>query len=572
MDTTQPESNPPESNPPESNPQSAAVVAGTPQAGRPRLEATLVAVAVLLLLSVTSRQYGVTIDEARYLDNNYRLLTWLHGVGTDGLAVSLSPQRLSDGWYSARPENKNLPLVSVVATMGYLLAGHLDEPLVAWRWGNLIVMALTCGCVYRWVATEVSRAGALVAIAGLLGTPRLFAHANLMAIDTLVGCFWILGSWALFYTDRGWKYVVAFGLFTGIGLTSKLTFWFAVPGWCAWCAIYRRRQLARVMLSLATLAPLTALLLIPMWWTNPLSGFLDYIAMLRSDPDHWNIGVFYFGSVYQTATTPPVPWHSGVVLPLITTPFWLLALFAWGTYSCLSRRAASGLGVLWLLGTATLILVCMLPVTPAHDGLRLYRASFYFVPLVAALGWESLRSGWAERRSWRGRKDTPARRRIRAVAFAAVLSTVSIWPCRQSHPAQLSYYNALENLISGGTSQFEITYWWDVLNPEAIEALQAHLPTGAKLHTYPHNPGLEWMQDWGYVRDDIQHVVPEQAEYVLLYGRLGQLFQSNSPRGWIYVFLHNNGLWEYRSNGTRLMMLSPLRNRNSRYVHPLSAP
>lgn len=538
--------------------------------GWPRLECTLVTAGVLLLLSVTCRQYGVTIDEARYLDNNQRLMTWLRGVPTDGLAASLSPQRLRDGWYSARPENKNLPLVSVVATIGYLLAGHLDEPLAAWRWGNLIVMALTCGCIYHWVSAEVSRAGALVAIAGLLGTPRLFAHANLMAIDTLVGCFWILGSWALFYTDRGWKYVVGFGVLTGIGLTSKLTFWFALPGWCVWCALYRRRQLARILLSLATLAPLTALILIPMWWTSPLSGFVDYIAMLRNDPDRWNIGVFYFGSVYQTATTPPVPWHSGLILPLITTPIWLLALFAWGTYRCLSHRPPLALGVLWLMGAVTLTLVCMLPVTPAHDGLRLYRASFYFVPLMAALGWESLRSIWADRRRRRGRPDTPARRRVRAVCFAAVLSAVSIWPCQRSHPAQLSYYNALENLISASTAQFEITYWWDVLNPEAIQSLQAHLPPGAKLHTYPHNPGLEWMQDWGYLRDDIQHVVPEEAEYVLLYGRLGQLFQSNSPRGWAYVFLHNNGLWERRINGTRLMMLSPLRNPNSR--HPQSTP
>ncbi|MEO1995317.1 MAG: glycosyltransferase family 39 protein [Planctomycetaceae bacterium] len=519
----------------------------------------------MLLLSFTVRQYGVTIDEARYLDNNLRLMKWVRDIGTVGLAASLSRERVRDGWYSGRPENKNLPLVSVVSATGYLLVGHLDEPLAAWRWGNLIVMAVTCGFMYHWVATEVSRPAALVAIAGLLGTPRLFAHANLMAIDTLVGCFWILGSWALFYVDRGWKYVVWFGVLSGIGMTSKLTFWFAIPSWCVWCAVYRRNQFRQTLLSLVTCTPAVALVLIPMWWANPLAGFVEYLTMLREDPDRWNIGVFYFGSVYQTATQPPVPWHSGLVLPLITTPIWLLVLFVWGTYKSLVPCQQSAIGVLWLLGFATLILVCMLPVTPAHDGLRLYRASFYFLPLVAALGFESLRTGWSDRQRRRGRQDALTQRRVRAALFAMVLSAASIWPCHRSHPAQLSYYNPLANVVAAGSEQFEITYWWEVLNPQVIQSMQQHLPPGAKLHTYPHNPGLEWMQNWGYLRDDIEHVVPEEAEFVLLYGRLGQLFQDNSPLGWAHAFLNNNGLWELRTEHTRLMILSPLRNPVSPY-------
>ena len=550
--------------PPKPNSLSPATNAFPGQARRLLLESILIGIGVLLLMAFTVRHYGLTIDEARYLDNNQRLIKWVRDLGSDGLALSLSRERLRDGWYSARPENKNLPLVSVISVTGYLLGGRLDEPLAAWRWGNLIVMAITCGCAYHWVASEVSKPAALVAIAGLLGTPRLFAHANLMSIDTLVGCFWVLGAWALFYVNRGWKQRIGFAVLTGIGLTSKLTFWFAIPGWCVWCAVYRRDQLRQTLLVLATCAPAVALVLIPMWWTNPIAGFIDYLKMLRDDPDHWNIGVFYLGQVYQTATTPPVPWHSGLVLPLVTTPFWLLGLFVWGTSQSLLRRPRSALGVLWLLGFSTLIVVCMLPNTPAHDGLRLYRASFYFLPLVAALGFESLRTAWSERRRRHRRTDSVRARRMRAAVFAIALSLVSIRPCYRSHPAQLSYYNPLAELVSAGSNQFEISYWWEVLNPRAITAMQKHLPPGAKLHTYPHNPGLEWMQNWGYLRNDIQHVVPERAEYVLLYGRLGELFQKNSPRGWAFAFLKNNGLWELRTQDSRLLMLSPLGNPDAR--------
>ena len=38
------------------------------------------------------------------------------------------------------------------------------------------------------------------------------------------------------------------------------------------------------------------------------------------------------------------------------------------------------------------------------------------------------------------------------------------------------------------------------------------------------------------------------------------LFQSNSTRGWIYPFLHNNGLWKQRLAGKQLMVLAPLEN------------
>ena len=514
-----------------------------------RNDSILVGAFVLVLLAVTARDYGLTLDEPVYIKNSIRLIDWFKGLGTDGLANSFSSERLAEGFYFARPDSKNLPLVSYVSTLGYLAVGQFDAPLVSWRWGNLIVFAITAGIVFQWIKAEVSRPAAFVAIAGLLGTPRLYAHANLLAMDTLVGCLWVLASWALWHSERSWPRIIVFAVLCGIGAMAKPTFWFAIPGWIVWCAAFRRHDLKRILVSLATITPLVAIALAPMWWTNPVAGFLGYIDMLRHDPIGWKIDVFYFGNVYQTELSSPVPWHSVFVLPLITTPVWLLLFLAAGLFrgvgNCTHRKAAC----LWLLGLMTLPLVCLLPSTPAHDGLRLYRAAFFFVPLIAAVGFEAVRQIIL--------KNNP--RKSYVAVFAVFI--LAIWPNWRAHPAELSYYNALIGGLPGTSDSFEISYWWDLASPEVLANMQEKLPQNAKFFTYPHYSSHDLVKQWGYLRPDLQHVVPEHAQYVLIYARLGQIYNPTGSRSMSQLFLTGQPIWEHKVDGVRVMALFPLGQR-----------
>ncbi len=537
-----------------------------PGASQPRWRrfpwaAAAVAGFVLLCQAITMRDYGLTTDEPIYILNTQRVLAWTEDLFTKGVDHAFDRERLREGFYVARPDNKNLPANSLIAAAGYVTIGRFDSRPSAYRWGNIIVFALTCGVAYQWLAREFSPRSAVVGLLALAGMPRLYAHAQFLNIDTLVGCFWLLASWALYYSRGSWGRSLLFGLFCGIGMMTKPTFWFAVPLWVIWGLLFRPRELWRAAVCLALVTPITALLMIPLWWADPIGGFWSYIDLLRQDENGWQIDAYYLGEVHQMTDLPPVPWHSVIILPLVTTPLWTLFLSAVGVWNWLRNERRSALLALWIGSAVLLPLIVMLPSTPAHDGVRLYRASFFFVALLAAYGFHAAGQNWFS--NW----TAPTRARTE-YALIAALSLLTLWPLWRMHPGQLSYYNLLigglegaarpvEVQTIGGKSlrpRFEIDYWWPAMNEAAWTEMQQSLPPGAKLWVFPEHFGLDRLQQWGHLRDDLQIAGPDQAEYLLLYGRLGRLFD---PRTAVLGerFLHGEPLWELRIDNTRVAAL-----------------
>lgn len=538
-----------------------------------------VTIGVTVLMGITNRDYGLATDEPRYIDNADRMTAWADDFGKLGWRENLTAARLREGWYYARPDSKNLPFVSVVSVAGQAILGRFDTPPTSYRWGAILVFAVTCGVVFQWLRSEFSTASAVVAVAALLGTPRLFAHANLLSIDVLVGCFWVMASWALFRSRDRWSWSVLFAVLCGMGLTLKPTFWFAVPTWIVWCLCYRPREFRRAGLCLVTVAPLTALLLVPMWWPDPLGGLLQYVHMLRTDPIGWKIDAYYLGLIYQAEGYPPLPWHSVFLLPLITTPLWIMLLFLVGVGIWIPNRRTASVVSLWILGTVTLPLVCMLPQTPAHDGMRLYRTAFLFSAMIAGSGFEFIRKRWLARSELTVAKDKTAtsetssdRRRSYSISrewgTVLLVCLMSFWVCWRAHPAQLSYYNVLVGGLRGAAEPrdlgmflpvgrrplFEISYWWELLNRDALSEMQTHLPNGAKLWVFPDQRVTNLLQKWEHLRKDIRIVRLDRADYVLLYGRIGRLVDPKvRPIG--SMFLEEKPIWEHRIDGVRVVAL-----------------
>ncbi len=521
---------------------------------------------VLLCIAMTMRDYGLTTDEPIYILNTHRVMAWFSDLIQQGPTQAFKRDRLRKGFYVARPDNKNLPANTLISAAGYVTVGRFDSRPSAYRWGNIIVFALTCGVVYQWLARELSPAAGIVGVLALAGMPRLFAHAQLLNIDTLVGCFWVLASWALYYSRGRWGRSFLFGLLCGIGLMTKPTFWFAVPVWVVWGLLYRPKELWRAAICLAVVAPLTALFLIPLWWSDPIGGFLGYLDMLRHDENGWQIDAYYFGEVYQMTGLPPVPWHSVIVLPLVTTPIWIVAFAAGGFVKWIWRDRKNALAGLWVGSAIVLPLIVMLPSTPAHDGVRLYRVSFYFVALLAAYGFYAVSEKWLIRDSTQAHTKV-FRSRCEFVAIA-LLTMITLWPLWRMHPGQLSYYNLLVGGLDGAAQpvelqtaqgklrrpRFEIDYWWGAMNESAWESMQQQLPPDAKLWVFPEHFGLDRLKEWGHLRQDVQLVGPSEAEYLLIYGRLGRLMDPRSG-GLGERFLHGEPLWELRIDNTRVATL-----------------
>ncbi|QDT51232.1 hypothetical protein Pan258_53210 [Symmachiella dynata] len=524
----------------------------------------VVSIVVMLLMGITVRDYGLTTDEPIYILNTHRFIDWTADLFQQGPSVAFEDERLREGIYFARSDSKNLPATTLIAALGYVTVGQFDSAPAAYRWGNVIVFAITCGVVFQWIRRELSYGAAMIAVLALLGTPRLFANAHFLNIDTLVGCFWVLAAWALYYSRENWRWSIGFALFCGVGMMTKPTFWFALPWFCVWGLFYHRRELWRAAVCLVTVTPFTALLLIPLWWSNPVGGFFDYIALLRQEENGWQIDAFYLGDVYQMTGMPPVPWHSVIVLPLVTTPIWILVLAAVGLVHWLRRERTSDLLGLWVGSSVVLPLIVMLPSTPAHDGVRLYRASFFFLALIAAYGFQTLSDHWLKRTD---QSSDSTRSRWEWAAIAA-LAAVAVWPLWRMHPGQLSYYNLAVGGLHGAATpqevsslpgnfkrpQFEIDYWWAAMNEPAWAEMQQQLPQGAKLWVFPEHFGLERLQEWEDLRQDITIVGPDQAQYLLLYGRLGRLLDPRSGNLG-RLFLEGQPLWELRIDGVRVAAL-----------------
>ncbi len=543
----------------------------SPETKPPRLlSAVLVGLGVFVLLGFTIRDYGLSTDEPIYIRNNHAIIQWVRDFQSVGLLDNLSEERRKNGWRFARPENKNLTLVSIVSTLGWVIAGRLDSFPAAFRWGNVFVIAATCGVMFHWIRTRYSHSAAWIAILALLGTPRLFAQLNLAAIDPLVGCFWVLASWALVKSRDNWRWAIAFGVLAGIGATSKPTFWFAVPTWILWGLFHRPRELGRPGVCLLTFAPLTAFLLSPMFWSNPVAEFVSYLKLLGTDATGWKIGTYYFGEIYQTANTPPVPWHAVIVMTAVTTPLWILALAGLGSWQAVKRFRQDGEdGGLWLMSAAALPIICMLPTTPNHDGLRLYRAAFFFLPLLSACGWNAI---WKMRLfSTQQTQPHADNMQDRPIAWAALagLIVLTIWQSARIHPGQLSYYNITVGGLSGAASsqpmpptlpernrpRFEIAYWWAAMNNDAFEQMQSHIPQGGTLWVFPQHDGFDLLRKHGQFREDIQLVQPsDQPQFTLLYGRLGSLADPNAAP-LATIFLHRPAVWELKIDGVRVAAL-----------------
>ena len=549
----------------------------------------LITLACLLASAWAVRDLGLTTDEPRYIDNSQRIHAWFGDLFAHGPGAAFEEKRLAEGWYYARQESKNLPLVSLIGSLGHFTLGFFDSPPHSYRWGNLVILAVTCGVVFSWVRDELSSPAAVVAVAALIGMPRLWAHALLMSIDPLVASFQVLACWALWKSRQddqlqtgfsNWRWPVAFGLLAGVGAMAKPTFWLIVPAWVAWGVLTGPRRHWRTATCLLTVAPLAALLLMPPWWSNPIGGFLGYIDLLLNDPVGWKIDVYYLGHVFQAELVPgtrpvPVPWHSVPLLTSITTPPWILVLVVmevagWSLSllaARLARRAGRGratpgrpgmaLEGLWLIAAAVLPLVVMLPGTPAHDGTRLYRPAFYFAAFLAAGGFERLRLRWI------GDK----RPRISWIATSSLI-VLAVGTNATIHPAGLSYYNSLVGGFTEATQPValghslpeprrplhEVSYWWELFNRDAINEMQEHLPPGARLTFFPEHYGKQMLKDWGHLRDDIQLVGTNEADYMVMYARMGRLMDPRAhPSG--SRFLHGAAEWEWSVHGVRTIVL-----------------
>ncbi|MGE3821553.1 MAG: 4-amino-4-deoxy-L-arabinose transferase, partial [Isosphaeraceae bacterium] len=210
----------------------------------------------------------------------------------------------------------------------------------------------------------------------------------------------------------------------------------------------------------------------PPWWRETLPRLAHYYQ-INTDrrgalPD---IQIFYLGQTYEYS----LPWHNAWVLMGVTVPVTILAAAVLGALWSIRVAREDRLPLFFLLQLITLPIFRMFP-TPAHDGVRLFLPTFFF--LAAMAGWGAV---WAA--DGLGRALKARRAWVPRAVMAGLTLIPAAWQLVRIHPYELSYYNECVGGPRGAWSRglFELTYWYDAFNPEVLAELNAKLPRGAEV-------------------------------------------------------------------------------------------
>ena len=230
------------------------------------------------------------------------------------------------------------------------------------------------------------------------------------------------------------------------------------------------RPALEIVTAILAFAPVVGWLGNPAWWRETLPRLAHYytlnVGRQGALPD---ISIMYFGETYEFC----LPWHNGWVLLGITVPLAVLGAGFLGMIWGLMRTRRDRLPLYFFIHFITLPIIRMFP-TPAHDGVRLFLPTFFFLAAFSGWGTDWLAAVIA-------RVIRRPARMTRPVLAGLVLGSAAFALFR-IHPYELSYYNELAGGPRGAWERgFELSYWYDAFNPGVMRDLNRKLPEHAQV-------------------------------------------------------------------------------------------
>jgi len=275
------------------------------------------------------------------------------------------------------------------------------------------------------------------------------------------------------------------------------------------------RPALEVWTAVLAFAPAVGWLGNPGWWRETLPRMAHYYQ-LNADrrgslPD---IRILYRGEIYVYS----LPWHNAWVLIAITVPAGILLAALVGLVVSLarSRRTRDAIPWYFALHLVFLPVLRMLP-TPAHDGIRLFLPTFFFLAAFAGWGVVAIGDRLASLASRSRISSTEGRSIAGRVVVAALVLGSATWQLIRVHPFELSYYNELIGGPRGAwASGFELSYWYDAFNEETLAAINRTIPDGASvdfLNDLINTPTLATLQDLGELKGSLTLVASDRDKF-----------------------------------------------------------
>ena len=431
------------------------------------------------------------------------------------------------------------------------------------RVGSALAFAITVFLVGRAADRWFGRTAGWTASLALLLMPRVFAHAHLAALETVMNLPFT--ATILCVAERcgqpansgvetpRLKFNSAFiaGLLFGLALLTKIQA-VLLPIPIALFILWRFRLRGTLWLGLFGLVGGALFLLGWPWlWIDPLAHLQEYFGR---GLDRQTLYCFYMGERYADTD---VPWHYPWVMWGITVPLGIQALAIAGACT----RSARGT---LLLGTVLFVLAFFSrPGGHLYDGARLFLVVFPLWAVLAGAG--AQRVGDALRRACLASQKPGFLKKpgfLTAATLTLLLGAES-YALVTLHPCQLSYYNLTVGGLRGAARiGMEPTYWQDSLTREFQQEVTRRVPRGATIDLAPRlhpvqevdlllqSPILAAHEVRLRAYDDKQ---PHEIRYVIVFRRRADPWSSLEPAP-----ANSTLLAEVRRHGVQLAALYQL--------------
>ncbi len=482
----------------------------------------LLSIFAFFVIALTINRPGLTWDEANFIPSSLSYLDWFHQMKSP---EAFTPGIITKYWAATR---EHPPLAKLSSALSILLFHKIAGLIASARLSTAVSFSFLLVLVYILVRRFWSWKAGLFSGLSLLIMPRLFGHAHLASLDIPMSLMSVLVVFSFIRGINSWKWSVAFGLFFGLALATKLNALFLPFPLLIWASLYRRGQYGHNLMAMLVISPLIFLAIWPWLWVDTPQRLLEYLALKIQRSA---IPVYYLGKTY--ADVPP-PWHYPLVLTAVTIPSGLLLTSLAGFIRAIRPSSqVSGvktstpyssagdrhkIGLLIIFNALFPILLMSLPGIPKYDGVRLFLPAFPFLAILSGLGLE-----WLTEKA-----NTLIRGKFlfRAFNLPLILGLLFLgmnaWPLVTISPYYLSYYNGLAGGVKGARKLgLETTYWGDTLTQPVLDYLNGQ-PPGTRVNFFPVGSNVvPLLKFTGRLRADMEVTSREKADFLVLNCRQG---------------------------------------------------
>jgi len=483
--------------------------------------------AVLLLIGLTLKDYGVAWDEPSYFYASDLHLRWIVELGGNlatgdagDVRQSLADQNIQAAWHWNPYNVPHPPFSRIISGLTRLIFDSVLDKFSAYRMGTGLFFALLVMVMYLWMKELFGRVAGLFSAFALLLTPNLFGYAHLAVTDLPLASMWFLTTYCFWKGLSHWKWSVVLGIAWGLALATKFPALLIPLPLIVWAHVFHRDKYANNIFALLFLAPVVMVATQPYLWHETglrVLAFL-YEGISRAYRPDANFMIYFFSRLYFTAQ---LPWHYPFLIVGVTTPEPLLISALIGALATPWLRQQRAAVFLFFATAVFILLMGLMPGAVLHDGVRQMLAALPFIAALAGVGFFVLLKGVSNlgERAVELRNFVRVKSTVTVVLFLLVCAGPT-FDLIVYHPFQLSFYNRFIGGIRGAYARgLETTYFLEALNPDFLQILNERIPENATITASFANFMLRFYQQEGRLRKDIKITAERPFDFYVLVNR-----------------------------------------------------